>query len=188
MTFSWFDFVALILLGLGVHQGRKHGMSEELFPLLTWLTVVVGTALLYLPTANLLTKFVHITRYWLVVSTYIVIAFLLHTVFTVIRKKAKDQVQKIDIFGRLEYFLGMVSGALRIFCMIVVLIALFSSKVVTEEEVRRDRAFQEKDMGISFVPTRKTVQYAVVYQSAVGNFIRTKLPALVIQPDETKKP
>ena len=182
MPFSWFDGVVIVLLGVGVFKGKKHGMSEELFPLMAWLAVAVGAGMLYQPVGNFLAEHVRIPRYWIMVLTYIFIAFMLHTIFTVIRKKAKDQVQKIDIFGKMEYFLGMIAGALKVACMIVVGVSLFCSKIVTEEEVKRDRAKQENDLGTTFFPTRKTAHYDIVYGSFTGDFLRNKVPNLVMQP------
>ena len=45
MPFNWFDFVVLIVLGIGVFRGRQRGMSEELLGLFEWLTIVVVSAL-----------------------------------------------------------------------------------------------------------------------------------------------
>ena len=40
LPFNWFDFVLVVVLVVGVFRGRKHGMSEELLPLLKWLAIL----------------------------------------------------------------------------------------------------------------------------------------------------
>ncbi len=44
-----FDIIVLVVLGLGLFAGRKHGMSEELMNLVKWLSVVIGCSLVYEP-------------------------------------------------------------------------------------------------------------------------------------------
>ncbi len=39
-----FDCVVLAVLAFGLMRGRKHGMSEELVGLITWLAVLIGCA------------------------------------------------------------------------------------------------------------------------------------------------
>jgi hypothetical protein len=38
---NWFDAVVLLMLAFGVYRGRKNGMSKEMIPALTWLTLFI---------------------------------------------------------------------------------------------------------------------------------------------------
>jgi len=44
-----FDCVVLATLVVGIMRGRKHGMSEELIGLVTWMAVVIVCAMVYEP-------------------------------------------------------------------------------------------------------------------------------------------
>src|SRR6185312_12889101 len=48
MHLNWFDAVVVVWLIVGIVLGRKHGMSQELLPLVQWIAVVVCGGFLYL--------------------------------------------------------------------------------------------------------------------------------------------
>ena len=53
---SWFDFVPVILLLVGVLRGRKRGMSEELLDTFKWLLIVVAAGFAYQPLGDMLAQ------------------------------------------------------------------------------------------------------------------------------------
>ena len=51
---NWFDLAVVVVLLLGIWRGRKHGMSEETFPLLKWLVILFGAGAAYEPVGRYL--------------------------------------------------------------------------------------------------------------------------------------
>ena len=49
LRLNWFDLLFVITLLVGVRMGRKHGMSEEILPVMKWLALLIGCALAYKP-------------------------------------------------------------------------------------------------------------------------------------------
>ena len=60
LPINLFDLVVIVVLALGIFRGRKHGMSEELLSVATWLAILFGCAALYQPGGELLTQFTSI--------------------------------------------------------------------------------------------------------------------------------
>jgi len=46
LPLNLFDLVVIVVLAAGIYRGRRHGMSEELLNLLTWLAILLGCATL----------------------------------------------------------------------------------------------------------------------------------------------
>src|SRR5947209_11104225 len=94
-----FDFALLAILVIGVLQGRKHGMSEELLAMVKWLAILVGCALLYEPIGNLFasstTMFSHLSCYLMV---YLTAAVLIFAAFAFIKKGLGGKIIGSDIF------------------------------------------------------------------------------------------
>ena len=47
LPFGWFDVVLLAVVGLGIHRGRKHGMTREVLPVFQWVAIVIVSGLGY---------------------------------------------------------------------------------------------------------------------------------------------
>ena len=54
LPINLFDLVVIVVLLAGITRGRKHGMSEELMSLLSWLAILFGGAAVYEPGGELL--------------------------------------------------------------------------------------------------------------------------------------
>ena len=57
LPINFFDALLIVVLIAGINRGRKHGMSEELMSLLTWLTILFGCACL--PTGRRADRAIH---------------------------------------------------------------------------------------------------------------------------------
>jgi len=57
LPFNGFDLAVVAMLIAGLARGRKHGMSEELMSLLSWLAILFGCAAVYEPGGELLEQF-----------------------------------------------------------------------------------------------------------------------------------
>src|ERR1051325_602728 len=119
MPFNWFDAVLVGLLIWGLHRGRKHGMSDELIGLLKWLTVVIVCALAYPAVGERISDsavFGHLSGY---LMAYFEIALVIAVVFAYLKKAVGGKLLGSDVFGRTEFYLGMVAGMVRWACILI---------------------------------------------------------------------
>jgi hypothetical protein len=89
-----------------------------------------------------------------------------------------------DVFGRGEYYLGMVSGFVRFACIIVTALALLNARYYTQTEVRAMEKFQDDVYGSNYFPTLHTFQSIVFDKSISGSWIKQNLDFLLIKPTE----
>ncbi len=181
-----FDFVLVAVLVVGVLRGRKHGMSEELMPLLKWLAVVIVGALIYEPVGSLLAQATPFT----LVSSYLIVyaatALLVLSAFALVKHSLGGKLVGSDIFGGSEYYLGMVSGLVRVSCMLLAGLALLNARYFSPAEVKSMENFQNDVYGSNFFPTLHTLQAAVFEHSLTGPWIRDHLGFLLIKQTEVE--
>ena len=183
LPINLFNLVLLLVLAAGIYQGRRHGMSEELLGLLTWLGILFGSALLYQPGAELIRQFTsvfsHLTCYLL---AYVGGAALIFLLFLGIKRALGGKLLGSDIFGRTEYYLGMGSGLVRFSCMLLAVLALLNARYFNPTEVRAMQKFQDDVYGSNFFPTLHSAQATVFESSLTGPLIRQYLDFLLIKP------
>ena len=111
-----FDFVLVLALIAGVFRGRKHGMSEELLLLVKWLLILFGCAMIYEPAGKIVaqTGFFGLLGAYLLV--YVAAGLVVLGMFALVKHSLGGKLLGSDIFGRSEYYLGMVSGFVRFAC------------------------------------------------------------------------
>ena len=101
LPINLFDLVVIVVLAAGIYRGRKHGMSEELLSLLTWLAILLGCATVYEPGAELIGQFTNLfsplTCYLIAYLGGAVLIFLL---FMGIKRVFSGKLLGSDIFGR----------------------------------------------------------------------------------------
>jgi uncharacterized membrane protein required for colicin V production len=185
LPINLFDLVVILVLTAGIYRGRKHGMSEELMSLLTWIGILFGCAVIYQPGADLITQltsmFGRLTCYLL---AYVAGALLIFLLFLGIKRALGGKLLGSDIFGRSEYYLGMGSGLVRFSCMLLVGLALLNARYFSPTEVRAMEKFQDDVYGSNFFPTLHSVQATVFDRSLTGSWIKANLDFLLIQPTE----
>lgn len=183
VTPNWFDLVVLVVLILGLIRGRKRGMSEELLDVLQWLTIVVVSALAYRPLGDFLASYVSIQRLFAYLTSYLVAVGVIFIFFKVIRRAVGEKLVGSDIFGRMEYYFGMVAGMLRFFCILLVGLALFNAYYISDAEMAAEVKRQAKEFGGSITrPTLGTMQVAVFRESVTGPLIKKHLGNQLIEP------
>src|ERR1051325_2854502 len=115
LPFNWFDLAVLGVLFYGISRGRKRGMSEELMPLLKWLLVIVGCSFAYQPIGEIIAQdskvFSNLGGY---LVAYCATALVIAAGFALITKLLGGKLVGSDVFGRNEYYLGMIAGTLRV--------------------------------------------------------------------------
>ncbi|HOX57313.1 MAG TPA: CvpA family protein [Candidatus Paceibacterota bacterium] len=185
LPINFFDLVLIVVLMTGIYRGRKHGMSEELLSLLTWLGIVFGCAFLYQPGAQLIGEFTslfgQLTCYLL---AYVIGALLVVMLFIGIKRALGGKLLGSDVFGRAEYYLGMGSGLVRFSCILLAVLALLNARYFSPTEVRAMEKFQNDLYGSNFFPTLHTVQATVFDKSLTGPWIKENLGFLLIKPTE----
>ena len=180
-----FDLVLVVLLVGGIFRGRKHGMSEELMLLLKWLVIVFGCAAMYEPLGQMFSQstglFGLLASY---VAVYIVVALLVVGLFALLKHSIGGKLVGSDVFGRSEYYLGMVSGFVRFGCILLTALALLNARLYTHMEVRAMEKFQDDVYGSNYFPTLHTFQAVVFDNSLSGAWIKKNLDFLLIKPTE----
>ena len=192
LPFNLFDLVVIVVLALGIFRGRKHGMSEELLSLATWLAILFGCAALYQPGGELLAQFTSMFgRLSCYLVAYVAGALLFSLLFAGIRRVLGGKLLGSDIFGRSEYYLGMGSGLIRFSCMLLAALALLNARYFSPTEVKAREKFDNDVYGSSFFPTLHSVQSTVFDRSLTGPWIKENLGFLLIkptQPEHKEKP
>lgn len=182
MPFNWVDFVVLIVLGIGVFRGRQRGMSEELLGLFQWLTIVVVSALAYRPLGKMVANSTNVTLLISYVSAYLLSVIGVKTFFSWVRRAVGEKLVGSDLFGGSEFYLGMLAGAVRCGCILLVVLSLLHARNVTSEQLASQAKMQKDNFGDISFPTFGSVRHDVFYRSLSGKFIVKHLSDQLIQP------
>ncbi|MEW6160945.1 MAG: CvpA family protein [Verrucomicrobiota bacterium] len=175
LPFNWFDFIVLIVLVVGILRGRKRGMSEELLDVFQWLVIVVVCAMLYKPLGQFLSGYTHMSLFMAYVSTYLFVFLIIKLVFSGLKRAVGEKLVQSDVFGKMEYYLGMLAGALRFSCMLLVFMAVFNAIYVSPEELAAQQKMQKENFGTISFPTIGSLQQDILHRSATGLFARKYL-------------
>jgi uncharacterized membrane protein required for colicin V production len=189
LPISVFDLVFITMVVLGICQGRKHGMSEELMPLLTWAAIVICCGLLYEPAGRLLMTcspdllkatdtFGMLTWY---IAGYFLIAIGVLSLSAWVNQRVGGKLLGSDVFGDYEYYLGMGAGALRFSCIVVVAMALLNACYVSPIQVQARERYQQDNFGSLRLPGVYSVQQHVFKQSTFGSWIKEHAGMLLIR-------
>src|SRR5436190_5131720 len=180
-----FDLSLVAILAMGVVRGRKHGMSQELMLLLKWLLIVFCCAAIYEPVGSLFSQstglFGLLASYLMV---YILAALLIAGLFSLIKHSVGGKLLGSDVFGRSEYYLGLVSGLVRFSCILLTAMALLNARYYSPGEVHAMEKFQDDVYGSNYFPTLHSMQAVVFERSLTGSWIRNNLDFLLIKPTE----
>ena len=182
LNLSYFDGFFIAFLVVGILRGRKRGLSEELLDLIQWIVIIIGAALAYPGIGGLLINFAKFPPLLGNVVAYIVAAATIVFLFKNLKRGLGEKLLQGDAFGRFEFYLGMVAGMIRFFCIALFILAILHAKYSTPQERERIAKLQRDNFGSISFPTLDEMQYSVFYKSASGNLIRTNLNALLIQP------
>jgi uncharacterized membrane protein required for colicin V production len=189
LPFNWFDVAILLVLGLGVQRGRKHGMSEEVMLVIKWLAIVVLGGLGYSVVGDMISDNTVFTKFAAYLMAYCGIALFIAVTFLVIKKMAHGKLVGSDVFGSGEYYLGMAAGMVRYSCILIVALAFLNAPLYTKSQIAADLAFQNDVYGSDFFPKLYTVQQDVFEKSFIGPHIQKELGFLLIKstPREQKE-
>ena len=179
---NWFDFVVVIVLLLGVSRGRKHGFSIEVMVMFQWIAIVIASALVYRPLGDMLAQSSPMSHLFCYITVYIVTAILVKGFFSLIKKSAGGKLVGSSIFGRAEFYLGMVGGAVRFACILICGMALLNARLYSRYELDAAKAYQVEVYGSNFFPDFSTIQQQVFKESLIGGLVKKNAEFLLIVP------
>jgi uncharacterized membrane protein required for colicin V production len=187
--FNYFDMFVVAWLILGLFRGRKRGMSQELLPLLQWAGIVIAGGLLYLPFSVPIRQYAQFNALWSVIAAYLLIAVAIHLLYLWFKQMFGEKLAQKDIFGRGEFYLGMMAGTARFACILMVALALMNSRVETAAELAKTEKFQKDYFSDVRFPTYGEFQQDVLFKSFSGNWIQSHLrPVLIASINAPSKP
>ena len=185
LPINFFDALVIVVLAAGIARGRKHGMSEELLSLIQWLAILFGCAAIYEPGGQMIGQFTSMFgRLSCYLLAYVGVGLLVALLFAGIKRALGGKLLGSDLFGRLEYYLGMGSGVVRFSCMLLAALALLNARYFSPTEVRAMEKFQDDVYGSNFFPTLHSLQATVFDRSLTGPWIKENLGFLLIKPIE----
>jgi uncharacterized membrane protein required for colicin V production len=188
LPFNWFDLVLLIALLMGLQRGRKHGMSEELMMLLKWMALMLGCAFFYQPIAGIIcgNSPVFSTLTGCLIA-YVGTALAIAAGFALIKKMVGEKLISSEVFGRSEFYLGMLAGMVRFACMLIMGLALLNARQFNQAEIRADIKYQNDIYGSNFFPKLYTIQAQVFQRSLTGPWIKDNFGFLLIKSTVPEK-
>jgi uncharacterized membrane protein required for colicin V production len=165
---NWVDLLTAVVLFVGILRGRKRGMSEELLDTLQWIAIVVVGGLFYQHLAQALAHPSLMSPASVHVASYVLIALTIKLVVTFVKRHTGEKVVGSDLFGRSEYYLGMLAGAARWACVYLFLLNLLHAPYYTREMLVATEKSQEKNFGDVRFPTFGAIQHTFFNDSATG--------------------
>jgi uncharacterized membrane protein required for colicin V production len=184
LAFSYMDAIVLVWLVAGLLRGRKHGMTQELLPALKWVAIVLLAGYFNQPLAAFIREGSNgaFSPLWSLIAAYALIALVLALLFALLRHGLGDKLTGSDLFGRYEYYSGMLAGLVRFACMVLVLLAVMHSRIVTQPELDAINAQMKKNLDDIHPPRYiyGSIEQAIFFQSFTGRSVQEYLPDLLI--------
>jgi uncharacterized membrane protein required for colicin V production len=184
---SWFDFAVVIVLLLGLSKGRKNGMSVELMIMLQWLSIIFAAAFLYKPLGDELCLSSPVSHLFAYIAMYIAVAIVMKIAFSLLKKMMGGKMVGSNVFGRAEYYLGMIAGAVRFTCILIAALALLNAPYYSPQELAKARAYQVDLYGSAFFPGLGATQQQVFKDSMLGSALKHYAGFMLITTTKAEK-
>ena len=183
---NWFDGLLLGLLIAGFFRGRKLGMSKEILPLFKWLAIVLVGGFLHPVVAPLFANTLGASSTASLIYGYLLLAFVIFVVFMIFKKLLSRQTAEANFFGGAEYYLGMMSGPTRFFCMLLAVLAVLNAPYYTEADIKAQEAYTKRWYGGglysgNYFPDVNTIQNEVFKLSFTGPYLKEYLAPILIE-------
>src|ERR1051325_5196005 len=183
LPFNAFDLALVVILGIGIYQGRKEGMSQGLIPLFRWLCIVFVCAVAYEPVGQFFNQstnlFSSLSCY---VIAYVGSALAIVVFFIGVKRALGGKLLGSDVFGGTEYYLGMGSGFIRYICIIIALLALLNARLYSTAEIKAREKYVNDLYGKDYFPGLQVLQSVVFEKSLTGPWIKENLSFFLIKP------
>lgn len=188
LPINWFDATLLVVLAIGLFRGRKNGMTKEILPTLQWIILVVAAGLAYGPLAQFYINSCGLSQHkeMATVLGYLSITVVVFLIFSGIKQSLNKRLEGSSMFGSAEYYIGMPSGMIRYFCILLFLLALINARYYTPAEIAANQAYNQRWYGGGmysgdYVPDLHSVQEAVFKKSFSGPYLQNYLGMMLIQ-------
>lgn len=182
MPFNWFDVFIVVFLIVGAYRGRKRGMSQEIMPLLKWITLAAICGFFYAPIAAEIAQGTVVSMLSASFTAYLGLALVIACLFTAVNRSLGGKVVGSDAFGNAEYYLGIFSGVVRFACMLIFGLALLNARFYPPAEIAARNAYVQQNFDNDFFPALFQVQDKVFKESFSGPAIHKNLDFLLIKP------
>jgi uncharacterized membrane protein required for colicin V production len=190
---GWFDGVLVAVLVAGFFRGRKNGMTKEVLPMFQWLAIVLLGGLAYEMAGQLFMNLANLKITAAYILGYLALAFVVYLVFAYLKKLLTPRLEGSNLFGSMEYYLGITSGVLRFGFVLFFALALLHAPYYTQAEIAQRNAYNarwygggQKGFSGNFFPTLQTVQTGVFNDSFTGPFIAKYLGVMLINTESAK--
>jgi uncharacterized membrane protein required for colicin V production len=202
-AFNWFDAAVVLILVLGFWRGRKRGMTKELLPTLQWLAILLGAGLTHVYLADWFQQEGLVRRVFgnqfnertaALLSAYLLIAFVIFMVFTLLKRKYNPKLEGSSFFGSNEYYWGVAAGLVRYTSKLLVALALLNAPYYSPNDITAIKLYKlnnfaaggnvremKNDTG-DYIPSVYEVQDSVFKSSLLGPLIKDNLSCLLINP------
>jgi heme/copper-type cytochrome/quinol oxidase subunit 1 len=117
---------------------------------------------------------------WSNITAYLLIAAGVHLIYLWFKQMFGVRLVEHNVFGRSEFYLGMMAGGTRFACMLLAGIALMNSRIATDAELAKTEKFQKDNFSDIRFPTYGGFQQDVLFKSFSGNLIRSNLQSVLI--------
>jgi uncharacterized membrane protein required for colicin V production len=193
LTLGWFDGVVVIVLAFGIFRGRRNGMSKELLPFLQWIILVPFAGFLYPFAGRFFINVFHLSTLESYVAGYVTLAAIVLLIFSILKKLFMERMEKSNLFGNGEFYIGMLSGLVRMACIIIAVLALLNAPVYTQAEIEAHAAYVKKNFGGGmysgdYFPTVQEIQEQIFEDSATGPFVKDNLGFFLINTTAAPAP
>lgn len=168
LPINWVDFVTVLVICVGFMRGRKRGLSEEILDVTKWLLIVVVAGLFYYRLGELMSKRPLLSPLSYFVISYLLLVLAVWLVFGFLKKRFGEKIIESDIFGRFEFYGGMLAGTVRWACVYFVVLSLLHAPHYTPEERAQRKREVEYNYGSDFFPSIVKLQDAVFTASLTG--------------------
>jgi uncharacterized membrane protein required for colicin V production len=187
-NFNWFDGIVLALLVVGCLRGRKRGMSEELLSLCQWLAIVVVSSLYCEWFSGQFLRIAGMPPTWAKLIAYSLILVGNILAIALLKKAVGEKLVGSDLFGRLEYYLGILAGMTRYACMIIAFMAVMNIPYYSPQEIAATRKENKDIYGNVNLPSFMETQIDILHQSYTSKLVKENLGTLLIKPAYSSEP
>lgn len=187
LSMGWFDLIVAAVIVTGALRGRKHGMSEELLPLLRWVSALAVAAILYHPLGVFIEKQTLLSKLSAFICAYLACILLVFIAFAIVKKMIGGKPISSERFGKSEYYLGIGAGVVTVSCMLICALSFLHARKFTRSEVEKRNAYEKDVYGSSFFPTLHSAQSFVFRKSFTGNLLSGVAGGLMIEPTVAQK-
>ena len=179
---NWFDAVVILVLVFGIYRGRKNGMSKEMIPALTWVTLFIVCGSYYKLVAQTFKNAAGLDDLTSFVLAYIGLAFIVYLIFSLIKNALAKKLETSNLFGNAEFYIGVPAGIIRFACILLTALALLNAKHYTAADIAAHNAFVNQNFGgdLFSVADVHTIQEQVFKKSLTGPPIKKYLGPLFI--------